>query len=91
MTITPGQLDALRTIAWGVKHFGALVTGRSVTLRTVRVLVARGLVESAGLVALCDEDGFLLQPERWRRGFRLSVAGRDFLDKHGFKVEVHRG
>jgi len=74
--LTPIQRAALRAVAWGTKHFGALVTGRATPLRTVRRLVALGLVESAGTVAVCDGDGFLVRPERHRQGFRLTASGR---------------
>lgn len=67
--------DALDTIAWGGKHFGSLCTGRLFPRRRMLGLVRRGLVESCGMVALCDDDGCLVDPERLREGFKLTTAG----------------
>lgn len=75
MLLPRRQLDALETVAWGMDHFGAILTGRGIRLRVVRALMRKGYVESAGSVAVCDGDGFMVQPERWREGFRLTESG----------------
>jgi hypothetical protein len=77
--LTTKQLLAMRSIAWGQRHFGALVTGRVTTRATVRALERKSLACSAGTVAVCDGDGFLVQPQRYREGFRLTAQGLAFL------------
>lgn len=77
--LTKKQRQALRSVAWGTKHFGSLMTGRETSRRTVLALVKRGLCESVGMVAMCDGDGFLVQPERYREGFAITKAGKKLL------------
>ena len=74
--MTDRQRAALKNVAWGTEHFGALVTCRSTRKRDVLALVAQGLVADAGMVAVCDGDGFLLQPERYRQGWKITDAGK---------------
>lgn len=50
-------------------------TGRHIRLRTMRILEKRGYVEETFAV-MVDGDGFHLEPERERRCFRLTEAGR---------------
>lgn len=50
-------------------------TGRNLRLRTMRALEKRGYVEETYAV-MVDDDGFHLEPERERRCFRLTEAGR---------------
>jgi len=78
--MTPLQRRVLRSVAWGTEHFGALVTGGSSPRRVVRRLVAMGLVKSVGMVAVCDGDGFLVHPERYREGFAITDAGEVALE-----------
>ncbi len=70
------QLDVLETVAWGEKHFGSVITGGGLLLRDVRRAIRDGLIVSAGQVIVCDGDGFGLEPERYREGFKLTDAGR---------------
>lgn len=77
--LTQARVRALETAAWGTEHFGAVVTGWKTRLRDVLVLVELGLMESAGDVVVCDGDGFALVPERYRPGWRLTPAGRQWL------------
>lgn len=74
------QRAALESVAWGTEHFGALVTGESTRAEVVRSLHAKGLVKDAGMVAVCDGDGYLLQPERYRQGWAITEAGKAVLD-----------
>lgn len=78
-TLTPRQRAALERVAWGTEHFGALVTGRSTRADVVRRLHAKGLVKDAGMVAVCDGDGFLLSPQRYRQGWSIADAGKEVL------------
>lgn len=64
---------------WGERHFGSVTTSRFLPLRDVRRCVERGLLKSVGLVTLCDDDGFTLDPERFREGYVLTEAGRAAL------------
>lgn len=75
--LTRKQRDAVEAIGWGMRHFGSVVTNRHVRRRTVQALIRKGLAESVGRVQLCDDDGFMCEPERYREGFRLTHAGRD--------------
>lgn len=51
-----------------------ILTNRVVRRRTMQALVAkRFAVEDA--LAVVDGDGFRLEPERWRQGYRLTDAG----------------
>lgn len=78
--MTKRQFAALRQVAWGTNHFGALVTGRVTRLADVLALHALGFVADAGMVAVCDGDGFLLQPERYRQGWKITEAGKKALE-----------
>lgn len=69
------QRDAIETLQWAMEHFGALITNRHVTRRTVVQLVNKGVAESIGQCIMCDGDGFTLYPERYREGFRLTEFG----------------
>lgn len=79
MRLTQKRMAALRQVAWGAEHFGALVTGRTTRKRDVVALFNLGLVADAGFVAMCDGDGFLLQPERYRQGWKLTAKGKAAL------------
>lgn len=73
------QQDVLETMAWAEKHFGSLTTNRQCPRRDVLRAVRHGLVESVGIVELCDDDGFMVWPTRHREGFVLTDQGRDVL------------
>ncbi len=73
-------LELLETVGWAEDLFGSLVTTRSCARRDVMREVKNGLTESIGPVALCDDDGGILDPERYREGFRLTKKGREFLE-----------
>ena len=78
--LSRAQKDAIESLAWGMEHFGSLVTNRHVRRSTMLTLVGRGIAESVGRVAMCDDDGCTIRPEQYREGFRLTDHG----------VEVHR-
>jgi hypothetical protein len=84
-TLTEKQHSALEAVAWGTEHFGALVSGRSHHRRTLVALATKGLVRLTSQVAVCDGDGFLLQPERYRDGWTLTEKGKALLRQ--FKEE----
>lgn len=68
--------DTLSTAAWGMHHFGSICTGGNLRLRDIRRAVAKGFMESVGMVSLRDDDGFTVQPERYVEGFQLTAAGK---------------
>lgn len=71
--------DVLETVEWGEKNFGSVVTGGGLTKRNIDSAISKGLVKRAGRVTLCDDDGFTIQPERYREGYRLTAKGRRML------------
>lgn len=77
--MTRTTLDVLQALAWGEKHFGSLTTGRTIRLRDMRRCIESGLAESVGPVVLCDGDGYTIEPERYRAGYRMTEAGRAVL------------
>jgi hypothetical protein len=81
--LTKQQAHALGRVAWGTKHFGALTTGGDTRRRDVLALLDKGLVADAGMCALCDGDGFTLQPERYRQGWKTTEAGAQWLKDNG--------
>lgn len=68
--------NVLDTIQWAEDEFGSMVTGGIVTRRDVMRCVRAGLVQSAGMVVVMDDDGGIKEPERYREGFKLTDAGR---------------
>ena len=76
LKLTKAESDALDSLAWGMKHFGGLVTNRACPRRAVLSLVNKGLAKSLGQCVVCDDDGFQKDPERWREGFALTDQGQ---------------
>jgi hypothetical protein len=74
-------LDLLETVAWGERHFGSLVTNRSVRLRDMRRAELAGFVYSAGMVELVDDDGEIIVPERYREGWKLTSHGLGEIER----------
>ena len=70
------QVELLQTVDWAERMFGSLTTNRQCPRRDVMRAIDAGLVKSAGMVQLCDDDGASLDPERYREGFKLTVAGK---------------
>lgn len=83
MMLTDIERAALSDLCHGLRHFGSLVTGRNVRKRTVLALERKGLAESAGCVVLCDADGFTVEPERYREGWRPTLAGLELAIELG--------
>jgi hypothetical protein len=79
MRLTRKQYNALDSLEWGEKHFGALITNRQVPRRVVARLIALGLARSVGIVTVCDDDGHYTTPEREREGFAITEQGRKAL------------
>lgn len=77
--MTDNQRAALERVAWGTEHFGSLVTGRVTRKRDVLALCKKGLVADAGMVAVCDGDGYLVVPERYRLGWKITAKGKQVL------------
>ena len=77
--LTSRQEAVLREVAWGTEHFGALVTGIATRHRDVVALLKKKLVADAGAVLVCDEDGFVCHPQRYRRGWKITDAGKKAL------------
>lgn len=73
--------DTLSTTAWAMHHFGSICTGGNLKRRDIRRAEEKGLVESVGMVAMCDGDGFTIDPERYREGFKLTKDGEAMLRK----------
>lgn len=72
-------LEALATTAWAEYHFGSVCSSQHLRRSTIMRAVQRGWMEAIGMVAICDADGFLLQPERYREGFVLTAEGKRVL------------
>lgn len=80
--ITNPMMACLETTAWGMKHFGGIITNRQLPLAVMRQCMKAGLCKSIGMVYVCDADGFIKQPERERRGYVLTDKGREVLDAY---------
>lgn len=71
------ERDVLELAEWGEQNFGGgVVTNRVLRRREVLRAEARGLVKSLGRVPLCDDDGHIVMPERYREAWQLTEAGR---------------
>lgn len=81
----PAQKRALQTArrAEGLGMSGVL-PGRRTRRSTLRSLEAAGLMRSEMMV-VCDGDGYALQPERERRGWTLTAAGRAAADAESLR------
>jgi len=77
------ERDVLELAEWGQENFGGgVVTNRLLRRREVLRAEARGLVKSLGLVPLCDDDGRIIQPERYREAWQLTEAGKTKLREY---------
>lgn len=77
MSLTKKQIEYLSNVHWAERHFGSYAPRGSIHLKS---LVEKGLVKSVGVVCLCDEDGGIKEPERYREGFVLTEDGNKVLD-----------
>lgn len=80
--VTKPMMDALETTAWGMKHFGGIITNRQLPLAVMRQCVKAGLCRCIGMVVVCDADGFTEQPERERMGYVLTEQGQEVLSEY---------
>ena len=71
--------EILSTTAWAMHHFGSVCSGGTLKRRDIRRAESKGLLESVGDVPVCDGDGFTIEPERYREGFRLTERGESML------------
>ena len=85
--ITKPMMDALESTAWGMKHFGSIVTNRVLPLSVMRKCIEAGLCKSVGMVEMCDGDGFRVEPTREREGYVLTALGQKVLDEFYTKFE----
>jgi hypothetical protein len=76
---SPKHLQILKDMRRREGHGMATLTNRQLPLKTMKRLESLGFVKDAGLVAVCDGDGFTVQPERWRQGWTLTHAGQDLV------------
>jgi hypothetical protein len=72
-------IETLSIVAWATKQFGSAHTGGPLKMRDIRVAKAKGLVTSAGLTIVLDENGMTKEPEQHREGFVLTEAGKQEL------------
>lgn len=75
-TISQGQLYSLELL---LAEHSAQARDLEQLRAAARALERKGLVRSAGTVAKCDGDGFLVQPGRWCEGFKLTAKGLALL------------
>ena len=76
------QGDVLVDVAWGMHFFGSVCTGRGCPRRDMIRTRDAGLVESIGQVVMCDDDGFTIEPERYREGWVLTESGKTALREY---------
>lgn len=82
MKLSKPIMDCLETTAWGMKHFGGIITNRQLPLAVMRQAVKLGLCKCNGMGLVCDADGFIEQPERERMCYVLTDKGRKVLDDY---------
>lgn len=69
------QVDVLQTVAWGMCHFGSLLTGRGCPRQDMLREKGRGMVKSVGMVPQCDDDGSIIETRQYREGWVLTEDG----------------
>jgi len=79
--ITKPMMDCLESTAWGMKHFGAIITNRQLPLAVMRKCVKAGLCRCNGMGPVCDDDGSILHNRRERLGYVLTDEGQRILDE----------
>lgn len=84
--VTKPMMDCLESTAWGMEHFGAIITNRVVPLRVMRQCVKAGLCKCRGMGPVCDADGFIMENRRERLGYVLTDKGREVLDEFYAKM-----
>lgn len=72
-------IGVLAESAWAEHYFGSLASGGDLRRRDIMRCVQLGWMQSVGMTAMCDGDGFTIQPEHYREGFTMTEAGRTAL------------
>lgn len=90
MKITKPMMDCLETTAWGMKHFGSIMTNKVLPLAVMRQCIKAGLCKQNGMAYVCDADGFIEQPERERMSYVLTDAGQKAVDDYYASLEAAR-
>ena len=86
--ISKPMMKCLETTAWGMRHFDGIITSRQLPIAVMRKCVKAGLCECIGMTTVCDDDGFIAQPERERLGYVLTTEGRKALDAYYESLET---
>ena len=73
------QADVLESVAWGMHHFGSLLTGRGCSRQDMLREHGRGMVRSVGMVPQCDDDGSIIESRQCREGWVLTEKGKTQL------------
>ena len=74
-----------------MKHFGGIITNKQLPLSVMRQCIKAGLCKSNGMGLVCDDDGFIKQPERERMCYVLTENGRKVLDDYYASFKVSSG
>ena len=82
------MIDALQSTAWGMEHFGSILTNKQLPLAVMRQCVKAGLCKSNGMGYVCDADGFIEQPERERMCYVLTEEGQTVLDEYYERLKM---
>ncbi len=77
--VTKPMMDALESTAWGMKHFGSIITNRQLPLAVMRQCVKAGLCSYIGMATPCDADGSIEHNKQERLGYVLTDKGRKVL------------
>lgn len=89
--VTKPIMDCLETTAWGMKHFGGIITNKQLPLSVMRRAIKLGLCRSNGMGYVCDADGFIEQPERERTCYVLTEQGQKVLNEYYESLKRHQG
>lgn len=73
-------LDVLLIFEATQKNYDALIPHAGLRKSQIKKALATGCVRSVGRCLVCDEDGGIKHPERYKEGFELTEKGRDLLE-----------
>lgn len=79
--ITKPMMDCLEITAWGMEHFGGIITNRQLPLAVMRQCIKAGLCKCNGMGPVCDADGSIEHHKRERLNYSLTPAGQKVLDE----------
>jgi hypothetical protein len=79
--ITKPMMDCLETTAWGMKHFGGIITNRVLPHAVMRQCVKAGLCRCEGMNPVCDDDGSIMHSRRERLSYVLTDEGQKALNE----------